>query len=391
MMQKKYLLFCLSILLTGCTYDRDFPETNDVISNPDYELVHYWNFNDSSDEAALITPTYTNGGAALTYNGSYFDSVDEGTAINSRNDDDAGAALRLRNPSGEFIISIPTSGYKDIILNYAATRTGSGSQAQSISYTIDGVNYIQDGLIQSDFSITENGFNLISINFGDIEGADNNANFKVKIEFDEASSLISNGNNRIDNLTVDGIRTESTPEPTEPSEDPDLYLMHYWSFNDNSNLNTLIAPTTGNGSLEYMGNYYDSVSPGSDTNARNDDTAGTALRLRNESGDFIITAPTGNYKNIILKYVTTRTGSGSQTQSVSYTTDGVNYTQSGISQSEFTIEEDIYSLIEVDFSGMPAVNDNENFKIKISFDAPSAVINNGNNRIDNITIEGNTL
>ena len=93
----------------------------------------------------------------------------------------------------------------------------------------------------------------------------------------------------------------------------------------------------------------------------------------------------------MLKYAATRTGSGSQTHTVSYTTDGTNYIQTGLSVTEFMLTEDVYSLLEIDFSSINGVNNNANFKIKISHDTASSQIQNGNNRIDNLTVEGNTL
>lgn len=399
-MQRTVFLFAFSLLLiSSCITDRDFPKIDNPIEHPDYELMYYWNFNDITNNNALITPAYTKGGASLNYQGSYFDPVSEGSEVNVRLSSEAGSALRLRNPSGAFIISVPTTGYKNVVLSYAATRTGSGSQTQTISYTIDGTNYLQNGLSQTSFSVMEDIFSLVQLNFTDIDGADNNPNFKIKIEFDEPSSQIQNGNNRIDNITLDGIPTEeggtNPTDPEEPQEpDNELYLFHYWNFNTlSSGNNPEIAPNTGNGTLEYSGSYYDRVSPGSDTNARNEDTAGYALRLRNQSGDFIIGIPTAGYKNIVVKYAATRTGSGSQTQTISYTVDGINYIKTGLSQTEFTITEDdiVYSLYEVDFSSISGVNNNANFKIKVEFDQPSSTISNGNNRIDNITVEGNAL
>jgi len=384
------ILLSLFVLFTlfSCVDDRDFPLTDTPITNPEYELIHYWNFNNSE---TLSAATYTTGGASLEYFGSSYDEVNPGSAINARNQDAAENALRLRNPSGEFIIKVPSTGYKNVILSYAATRTGSGSQTQTISYTTDGTNYIQTGLSQTDFTVIEDTYVLVQINFSGIEAATNNPNFKVKVTFDEPSSQITNGNNRIDNITLDGIPAgSSNPEP-EP-ELGEVEVFHYWNFNDLvSGNNPEITANIGNGSLQYLGNYYDRVSPGADLNAQSADEAGFALRLRNESGDFIISVPTTNHKNIVLKYAATRTGSGSQTHTVSYTTDGTNYTQAGLSVTEVMLTEDVYSLLEIDFSSITGANNNTNFKIKISHDTASSQIQNGNNRIDNLTVEGNTL
>ena len=189
-------------------------------------------------------------------------------------------------------------------------------------------------------------------------------------------------------MSFDGIPMEDN-HPIDPDEN--LYLLHYWNFNDASTNDALITPNVGNGQLTYLGNFFDSVSPGSDLNLRNESEIGTALRLRNASGDFILSIPTTGHQNIQLHYAATRTGSGSQTQTIFYSTDGVNFIQTGLETNQFTLTEDIYSLISLDFSNINSVNNNPNFKVKVVFDQASSTISKCNNRIDNITVEGNVL
>ena len=386
-MLKKILLILVSFHFVSCSLDQDTPNIN-PIDNEAFELIHYWNFNNGTTSAFLITPTVSNAGSpSLTYNGNS-DSVNLGSGINLREENEVGNAIRLRNPSGSFIIEASTSGFEHIIMRYAVTRTGSGSNTHRISYAIDGIEYTNVGLARSEFTITEDDYMLVQIDFNAIAGARNNPNFKIKIDFDAVSGTINNGNNRIDNLSFDGITIEGI-DPIIP--DDDLYLLHYWDFNSVSSDETLISPNVGNGNLTYLGNFFDSVSPGSDLNLRNESIIGTALRLRNASGDFIIAIPTLGHQNIQLQYAATRTGSGSQTQTIFYSTDGVNYTQNGLETNQFTLTEDVYNSINIDFSNIPAADNNPNFKVKIVFDAASAGIANGNNRIDNLSVEGNVL
>ncbi len=378
----------LSVIILFCLFscsldDRDFADIENPIDNKEYKLVHYWNFNNKN---TLDVPTSTEGGASLEYAGSRFDDVEPGSEINSRNGDETGYGLRLRNPSGELIINVPSTGYKDVILSYAATRTGSGSQTQTISYTTDGKNYTQTGLSQTDYTLLEDTYVIIQLNFSGIEATDNNPNFKVKVEFDNASSQIENGNNRIDNLTLDGIPTGGTnPEPGNAQ------IFHYWNFNNlEKGDNPSITPNIGTGALEYLGNYYDRVDPGSNVNAQNNDEAGYALRLRNQSDALVMTVPTSGYEKVVLKYAATRTGNGSKTQTIYYTLNGRDYIQTGLTQTVFDITEDdiVYSLYQVDFSSILEINNNPNFKIKVVFDEASATADSGNNRIDNISLEG---
>ncbi|MFP9115373.1 hypothetical protein ACLI1A_15660 [Flavobacterium sp. RHBU_3] len=379
-MRNKLLLLIFSLVLFSCTDDRDIAELE--APSGDYQLVHYWNFNDTS---SLDVPTYTEGGAEFTYAGSYFDDVDPGSDINARNNDVAGTGLRLRNPSGDFVVSLPTTGFKDVIFTFITMRTSNGPQNQSVSYTLDGTNYVTTGLSNTEIGVSEQ-FVAQQFDFTDVPGADNNANFKIKISFSVNADLDS-GNSRFDNITLDGIAT--TEGGNNGGGNTEAELFHYWNFNDETTVATLVAPNVGNGVLTYGGSYYDSTTESTDMNARNGDVAGTTLRLRNPSGDFIMALPTTGHKNIVLTYATMRTSSGSATQTISYTTNGTDYVTTGIT-SQYAVDV-AFSLITVDFSGIPAVNNNPNFKVKVSFDATSSTATSGNNRIDNLTVEGNTL
>ena len=179
-----------------------------------------------------------------------------------------------------------------------------------------------------------------------------------------------------------------------------LTLIDYWNFNNDADTIALITPTTGNGSLSFdfmtvgaFVGYYDSLVPGDDTmynwNARNGDPVGAELRVRNPCTDFIITAPTSGFTNIVVSYAVTRTSSGAIIDSVSYTIDGVNYTSTGISGASYLPETDPdYTLESFSFSAIPAVNNNPNFKLKITF-SDGNQNTSGNNRFDNLTVEGN--
>lgn len=379
-MRNKLLLLATFIGLVSCTDDRDIPQISAPV-NPDYEVVHYWNFNDVS---ALDTPTYTEGGGAFTYAGARFDEVDPGTDSNARNEDPAGTGLRLRNPSGDFILSLPTTGFKDVVFTFATMRTSNGPQNQSISYTVDGTNYITTGLANPEIGVSEQ-FVLQQFDFTEIPAADNNPKFKIKISFSVNADLDS-GNSRYDNITLDGIPVEGGGNGGGESV---FELFHYWNFNDATSITTLVTPNIGNGTLAYAGSYYDSTTESTDMNARNSDVAGTTLRLRNPSGAFIISIPTTGHKDVVVKYATMRTGSGSATQTISYTTNGTDYVTTGITP-DYTVGT-AFGLVTLDFSAISAINNNPNFKIKVTFDAASGTAASGNNRFDNLTVEGNTL
>jgi hypothetical protein len=378
-MRKFFIYLLLSFTISSCVDDRDFSEDDDnFINNPDAELIHYWSFNNTSTSNSLVTTTFTKvGGAKLEYLGNYFDDVSEGSDINLRQNEPAGSALRLRNPSGDFIISTPSTGYKDLIFNFATTRTSNGPSQQIVSYSTDGVNFTTAGLVNNEYGVTTD-FIRHQIDLSQISGANNNANLKIKISF-SGNVTGDSGNSRFDNITLDGVPTGVT----QPSQHE---FLHYWNFNDASSTTSLIAPNMGNGSLVYAGSYYDETD-GADKNVLNSDPAGTALRLRNPSGDFTMNIPTTGHKDIKVKYAAMRTGSGSLTQAVWYSTDGTTFVNSGI---VFNITTD-FTVFEVDLSTISGVNNNPNFKLKLAFDTASATAASGNNRIDNLTVEGYTL
>ncbi len=377
MMNKYFALVAFVSILFACTTDRNF-QINNITTpdDPSFELIHYWNFNDISSPEALIAPTQTTGEALMTYAGDRFDDVDDAVELNARNNDEAGGALRLRNPSGEFIVTLPTTGFEDAIVTYAGKRSGSGAQQQTFSYSTDGITYTQAGLENTSYGITET-YVLRQYDFSNIPETDNNPNFKIRIEFNINADGIS-GNSRFDNFTLDAKPTGGAGGQSG--------LFHYWDFNDDTDNITLITPNIGDGNLSYFGETYDDVD-GSDLNARNQTIPGKGLRLRNPSGDLIMHLPTTGRKNIEVKFAVTRSGSGSQDFNISYTTDGTTYTDAGISPSNFLIIES-YELREFNFTGIAGVDNNPNFKVKLTFDITSATATSGNTRFDNLSVEG---
>ena len=390
-MHRLYYMAMLVVLFSSCTQDRDLENLatgGESAVDTTYTLVDYWDFNDNSAAGTLVAPVIGNG--SLSYAGSYYDDVDDGSKLNIRADDETGLALRLRNPAGDFSIVLPTTGYKDVVVSYATKRTSSGPQQQSVYYSLDGTTYIQDNLENNDYSVSEE-YVLHELDFSKIVGADDNADFKVKIVF-ATNADGDSGNSRFDNLTMDGIAlNDSGDQSGDAGSDStnELTLFDYWNFNDATDSATLIFPTIGNGHLDYYGSYYDDVD-GSTVNAREDNAAGTGLRLRNPTGSFVMNLPTTGYKNIVVGFAGTRSGSGSATETISYTLDGTNYIQDNLDTTTYSIPED-YRLFQLDFSGIEGANNNASFKVKIDFDDNSAATDKGNSRFDNLTVEGNKL
>jgi len=225
-MKKTISLFAfLSFLVFSCTTDREI-KSNSIAIDPTSVLIHYWNFNSLSGTQTSVSPDLTLiplGGASISYSGSgagYMDAFTPGYDINLQNTEVAGSGLRARNPSDtrNLIMSLPTTGFKTIIVQFATAATSSGAQTQNYSYTIDGTNYSTDGLNTTTFNTTIDPIaSLVSLDFSSITGVDNNPNFKIKISFTGSNASGTSGNNRFDNFTVKGIPLSLTAPPNNLS------------------------------------------------------------------------------------------------------------------------------------------------------------------------------
>jgi hypothetical protein len=189
-------------------------------------LVHYWSFNalptgTISNPIAADLSNITGAATSITYTGTgagYLDNV-EGDVLNAQNGAPAGLALRPRNPSDtrSLLISFPTTGYENMIVKFATTKTNQGATEQTYSYSLDGgVTFITTDLPVLSYSPVATNYELVTLDFSGVPGVDNAANVVVRINFGGATAAGSSGNNRFDNLTVTGTPLEGTVVP-EPS------------------------------------------------------------------------------------------------------------------------------------------------------------------------------
>ena len=213
MRKKLFYLAVVAVIFSACTEDRSIEVEKPIVIDPASELIYYWNFNTLVGTATAIAPDFTaaTGIASITYDGTgvgYMDGDIGGYSINVRNNDPAESLLKVRNPSNtrKLVIDLPTLGYKKVVLQFALSRSNNGATIQNYSYTIDGTNYITTGLSKTSHNPTPDpAVDLISIDFSSIETVDNNPNFKVQIEFAGDAAANPTGNNRFDNVTLEGI------------------------------------------------------------------------------------------------------------------------------------------------------------------------------------------
>ena len=168
-----------------------------------------WNFNDSN----LVAD---HGSGLLTSNINLINILfAAGTGNNARLGDAAGQALSLQGGTGtanngrNLTFSVSTVGFSNIIVSFATQGTSTGFNSNQFQYSLDGAVFIDFGppyTPASTFGAVPVVFDLTSI-----PGLNNNPNAAFRIVFNGATS--STGNNRIDNIVVEGTNA-TIPEPT---------------------------------------------------------------------------------------------------------------------------------------------------------------------------------
>ena len=170
-----------------------------------------WNFNDSNLNVDHGTGTLT-----TTINAANV-SFAAGTTNNARQGDLAGQALSLQGGTGtanngrNITFNVSTLGFSNIIVSFATQGTSTGFNSNQFQYSLDGISFIDFGPPY----VPATAFGAVPIVFSlaAIVGLNDNPNAAFRIVFNGATS--STGNNRIDNIVVEGTSTESAtiPEP----------------------------------------------------------------------------------------------------------------------------------------------------------------------------------
>ena len=173
--------------------------------------ITIWNFNDSN-----LTADHGSGMLTSDFNVTNI-LFAAGTTNNARLGDPAGLGLSLQGGSGtanngrNITFSVSTVGFSNIIVSFATQGTSTGFNSNQFQYSLDGVTFVDFGAIYTPagtFGSTPVIFDLTAI-----PGLNNNPNAAFRIVFGGATS--STGNNRIDNIVVEGTSgTNSIPEPT---------------------------------------------------------------------------------------------------------------------------------------------------------------------------------
>lgn len=194
----------------------NFQQVGDVL------IIHYWHFNTLSGTVTEVEADFSAVGTGLiTYPGTGDGYMDERThraadPVSNLNllmgqEPDQGAVLRVRNPSDtrELIIAAPSTGFENIEVAFAITRTSNGAQEQEFYYSADGgENWTIVGsaypVPELDVNIEGNGWELKTFDLSIISEINNNANLQFRVLFVGEGAANLSGNNRFDNLSVTG-------------------------------------------------------------------------------------------------------------------------------------------------------------------------------------------
>lgn len=181
------------------------------------DLIHYWHFNglpsgvltSVDSDFSLIAP------GMITYPGTGEGYMDRRThreedPVSNLNlqmgqQPDQGAVLRVRNPSDtrELLIAAPTTGYKEVLVAFATTRTSSGATEQEFYYSTDnGQNWTMHQQAYTIELLPQ--WELKVFDLSEVETLDNNPEVIFKVAFTGDNASGTSGNNRFDNLTVMG-------------------------------------------------------------------------------------------------------------------------------------------------------------------------------------------
>lgn len=171
--------------------------------------ISIWNFNDSD-----LIVDHGSGTLTTDFNLANVVFTLGGTSLNAREGDPAGQSMTLQggtsnsNNGRNLTLNVSTLGLSNIAVSFATQGTSTGFNSNQFQYSLDGVAFINFSAPYTP-ALT---FGLITFDLSSIPGLNNNPDAAFRIVFNGATS--SSGNNRIDNIVVEGQPiTTPIPEP----------------------------------------------------------------------------------------------------------------------------------------------------------------------------------
>ncbi|TVQ14164.1 MAG: hypothetical protein EA361_08180 [Bacteroidetes bacterium] len=212
-------------------------------------MIHYWNFGNKTD---LYEPTWSIHGAELTIQHPAATSISSGTGnhfmgINDRTGKEPSNHLKADNPAGsQVIFHVSSENYRDLMFSYEAKRSANGANTHIIMYSVDGEQYIP-----IDTVIIAEKARMVEVDLSNIPQVNNNAALSICIYIENNPDMEGGftGNNRIDNVAMDGealtgvirppLQIASFDDPVKLIEDgtvSDINLEDYFRHPDGEEL-----------------------------------------------------------------------------------------------------------------------------------------------------------
>ncbi|MFO7873418.1 MAG: CotH kinase family protein [Bacteroidales bacterium] len=212
----------------------DLSEDKAVTAHFQDALIHYWHFNNLPDGDIIAAEANysTSETAVITYPGTgegYMDRTD-GTLLNTHQSASAGYGLRVRNPSDtrELLFEVSSEGYEDLAFSFAVRHTPNGQRQQSFYYSPDaGENWIQLG---EEYDINPD-FQTHTFDMTGIQEVNDNPDLRFRILFEGEETTGDQGNNRFDNIALNGSAISLTLNQYNPATgyENETYPGHYFS------------------------------------------------------------------------------------------------------------------------------------------------------------------
>ena len=201
------------------------------------EPIHTWNFESSVN---LLAPSSIAGGASLSLVLGPEAEVEQNEPAKNFET----SHLRVNDPIGTVMtLSLPTTDFQSLNLDFRTRRSGSGAGSQMLEYTVDGSQW---SLLDS-YPVFDDDPQSHSLSLSHLPGANNNDSFAIRFTFSEGAGG-TGGNNRFDDVSLSGIRilgdnlppgyTGAAPERSDLIENSNeqIYDLATWFVDEEEDL-----------------------------------------------------------------------------------------------------------------------------------------------------------
>ena len=104
----------------------------------------------------------------------------------------------------KFLWYMPTTAYQNLLLSYSSELSSAGKPSQNYSYSLDsGLTFMTANLPVTSYT-PGIAWGLQSLDLSTISGANNNPKFVFCISYSGSAAQAPSGNDRYDNITVEG-------------------------------------------------------------------------------------------------------------------------------------------------------------------------------------------